>query len=49
VTVWIYVDTSKQVGDEDHLEGLRKRGRCEPVVCRAWRGRSRLWVCSVVL
>ena len=26
-TVWIYVDTNKQVGDIDHLEGVCGSGR----------------------
>jgi len=28
MTVWIYVDTSKEVGDIDHFKVFRQRGRC---------------------
>jgi len=27
-TVWIYVDTNKEVGDVDHLKGIRDARAC---------------------
>ena len=29
MTVWIYVNTSKQVGDKDHLKGFAKKDAAE--------------------
>jgi hypothetical protein len=28
LTVWIYVDSRKPIGDKDHLKVLYQRGRC---------------------
>jgi len=33
-TVWINVDTSKQVGDRDHLKVFEERGRGRAVIQR---------------
>ena len=42
MTVWVYVDTSKQVVDKDHLEGLRHRGRCRYMASRKRSRRRRV-------
>jgi hypothetical protein len=35
MTVWIYVDTSKQVGDNDHLKVFPDRDGCRGLVSGA--------------
>jgi hypothetical protein len=32
MTVWIYIDTSKQIGDPDHLKVFCRSGHCPPMV-----------------
>jgi hypothetical protein len=46
MTVWIYVDTSKQVGDRDHLKVFASEDAAEKcsrkTTPKAWRSNTRL-------
>jgi hypothetical protein len=47
MTIWIYVDTSKQVGDPDHLKVFASEDAAEPgsskTTRKAWRSIMRFW------
>ena len=46
-TVWIYVDTSKDVGDRDHLKVFEREAAAnewlKPMTRKAWRSSMRSW------
>ena len=43
MTVWIYVNTSKQVGDPEHVKVFRRENGLRKTTPKAWPLSTRFW------